>query len=160
MRLAELIRPEGIRLRLAAGDLGGALAELAQTAAAVSAEVDPARAVAALRARERLGSTAVGDGVVLPHARVPGLSRLVAVLGIAPAGLDVGAPDGRPGQLFVALLTPEGPQTAHLDALAAVSRTLREAGLRRALLEAPTAEAAHRLLAEADAAVRTRPSSP
>jgi len=108
--------------------------------------------VEALRDREELHSTGIGDGVALPHARqpLPHLSdRPVLVFGRHPGGVAFRAVDGRPVRLFFLMLAPD--LTVHLAMLARISRLLRQVALREALMTAATPEAVIELLREAEA---------
>jgi len=101
-------------------------------------EVERDRLTEALLKRERLMSTALGDGIAVPHARLPGLSRMVAAFGRSPAGIDWQSPDGRPTRLFFLLVVPDGDgQGLHLKLLAAVSRLLRDEACRDRLMRVP-----------------------
>lgn len=90
-------------------------------------------AFGALQEREALGTTAVGDGVALPHARLSGLDRVHGVFVRLETPLDFDATDRRPVDLVFALFAPEGAGVVHLKALALVSRMLRDASLRAKL---------------------------
>ena len=94
---------------------------------------------AGLLARERLGSTGIGEGVAVPHCKVPGLAALQCALGRSGDGIDFRALDGKPTRIFVALFAPERAGAEHLQALARVSRLLKRPEFRKALLEAPDA---------------------
>jgi mannitol/fructose-specific phosphotransferase system IIA component (Ntr-type) len=142
LRLVELIEKDGI-VRLGSADAEGVIAELAIALGRVHG-VDPEKAREALSERERLGSTGLGRGIAVPHARAA-LSRTVGVLGISKAGVPFGAADGEPVQVFVALLSPEQGGD-HLKCLAAAARELAHAHLRSRLIEAESAEAAHAVL--------------
>jgi len=96
--------------------------------------------------RERLGSTGFGRGVAIPHARIEGLGRPVAVFLRLEAPVAFDAADGMPVDLVFGLLSPEQAGAAHLHALAAISRMMRDDGMHRALSEAPGAEALYGLL--------------
>ena len=100
-------------------------------------EIERDHLTAALLKRERMMSTALADGVAIPHARLPGLSRSVAAFGRSKAGIDWDAQDGRPTHLFFVLVAPDGANTDHLKLLAAVSRLLHEPTCRTRLMEAP-----------------------
>jgi len=91
--------------------------------------------LSALLNRERLGSTGVGEGVAIPHAKIPGLAELVACFARAPKGVPYGSIDKKPVQLFFVLLVPENSAGTHLKALARVSRLLRDSGFRALLLK-------------------------
>lgn len=150
MRLADVLRPGCVIAELSGGTVSSVLGELARPVAAASG-LDPAVLAAALAAREKLGSTGIGEGVAVPHCKVAGLGSLQACLGRSRAGLDFRSLDGRPTHLFVALFAPERAGAEHLQALARVSRLLKRAEFRRALLDAPDGAAMHRLIVEEDA---------
>ena len=103
---------------------------------------DPARLAADVRARERVLSTGVGEGVALPHARTPAVTGTVAVLLTLAEPVDWQALDGAPVDLVVLFAGPEGQRAAHVRLLAQISRTLSRAGVRQHLAEAGTPEAA------------------
>ena len=112
---------------LASSDEQSVLAELVAAAAA------PEGALDAVVARERKGSTAIGNGVAVPHARIEGLQRLTAVLGRSTDGIRFG---NSIVHIFVLVLVPEEAAAAHLDFLSAVVRRLSSETDRRMLLEA------------------------
>jgi nitrogen PTS system EIIA component len=150
VRIADILSPDCVVADLSGATVPSLLAELARPVAA-SAGVEASALTAALQAREKLGSTGVGEGVAVPHCKVAGLSRLFASLGRSRAGVDFRSIDGKPAHLFVALFAPERAGAEHLQALARVSRLLKRPELRRALLDAPDAAAIHRLVLEEDA---------
>ncbi len=99
--------------------------------------------------REKLGSTGFGRGIAIPHARVPGINRPVAVLFRLDEPVDFAAADAMPVNLVFGLLSPENAGVGHLHALAAISRLVKDEGIHEALLEAPDAEALYALLTNA-----------
>jgi nitrogen PTS system EIIA component len=150
VHLADILRPDCVIADLTGGTIASVLAELARPAAA-TAGVEAAALSAALAAREKLGSTGVGDGVAVPHCKAAGLPALTAVLGRSREGVDFRAHDGKPTRIFVALFAPERAGAEHLQALARVSRILKRPEFRKALLEAPDAAAMRQLVVEEDA---------
>ncbi|MCH9751962.1 MAG: PTS sugar transporter subunit IIA [Alphaproteobacteria bacterium] len=96
--------------------------------------------------RENLGSTSVGEGVAIPHARIPALSKPVGAFVRLAEGVDFDAIDAQPCDLIFMLLAPNASGADHLRALAQVSRTFRNADLRAALRETDDLEAIQRLL--------------
>lgn len=149
MRLVDFLRSEAV-----ISDLSGRTSEeiLTELSKPMSGAGDPARLTAALIARERLGSTGIGGGFAIPHAKVRDFPGLMASFGRAPSGIEFGAIDNQPVRLFFLLLAPEGGAGAHLKALARISRVFRSQPLRDAILAAPGAAEIHRLIAAADAA--------
>jgi len=104
--------------------------------------------VQAAMERERLGSTGVGTGVALPHARLDGIERVHAVFARLETPLDYDSIDERPVDLVALLIAPSEAGGAHLRALAKVSRTLRRADMRQRLRAAPNAESLFTILIE------------
>lgn len=96
--------------------------------------------VAAAMERERLGSTGVGSGVALPHARIDGIDRVYAAFAKLETPLDYEAIDERPVDLVVLLIAPSDAGGEHLRALAQVSRRLRRPDVRTKLRNAPNTE--------------------
>jgi PTS system nitrogen regulatory IIA component len=103
-----------------------------------------------LMEREGLGSTGIGDGVAIPHGKVPGLSSIAAVFGRSRAGVQFHSSDGKPAQLFFLIVAPEKSAGMHLKVLARVSRLLKDARFRRELLAARDAVDLRRILKEED----------
>ena len=96
--------------------------------------------------RESLGSTGFGRGVAIPHARIPGISRPMAVFLRLEAPVAYDAADDMPVDLVFGLLSPEHAGAAHLHALAAISRMMRDDRMHAALSQAPGDEALFGLL--------------
>jgi PTS system nitrogen regulatory IIA component len=96
--------------------------------------------------REALGSTGFGRGVAIPHTRISELRRPVAAFLRLDASVDFDAADGIPVDIIFGLLSPETSGTAHLHALAAISRMMRDERMHEALVQAPGAEALYSLL--------------
>jgi PTS system nitrogen regulatory IIA component len=101
-----------------------------------------------LFARERLGSTGLGQSVAIPHGRIKGLKEaLAAVIRLAePIPFD--APDGRPVKLLVVLLVPEQASQTHLDLLSELAQMLSDKPFRESLMSAPDAATLHTQLTQ------------
>jgi PTS system nitrogen regulatory IIA component len=149
MRIADLLAPDAV-LELAGNTPAAVLAELAAPVAR-GRGLDPRQLASALSERERLGSTCVGEGIAIPHARIRGLPSMAMVFGRTREGVDFKGLDGKPARLFIALFAPEASGGAHLQALAKVSRIFKNPGFRDRALAAPDAAALRRLLLEEDA---------
>ena len=109
-------------------------------------DIEARDVVAAAVERERLGSTGVGNGVALPHARIEGIDRVMAGFARLAEPLDFDSVDGRPVDLVTFLLAPADAASAHLRALARVSRLLRREEQRAKLRAAPDAQSVFTLL--------------
>lgn len=121
------------------------LTQLAERLASVYG-LDAAAVLARIVDRERLGSTGFGRGVAIPHARISGLNHPVATFLRLEAPVAFDAADGMPVDLVFGLLSPERAGAAHLHALAAISRMMRDERMHEALMEAPGEEAMFGLL--------------
>ncbi len=108
--------------------------------------LEAADVLESLHEREQLGSTGFGRGVAIPHARVEGLTRPMAACLRLDQPVDFDAADGMPVDLVFGLISPAEGGTAHLHALAAISRLLRDEAMHEALTEAPDEEALRGLL--------------
>lgn len=144
MDIAQLLAKEGVVLRSGASSKRQALHTVADTAARALG-VDEAAVLHALLEREALGSTGLGSGVALPHARIEGLDRVVAIFVRLDTPVAYEAVDDRPVDLIFALFAPPSDGAGHLRALAAASRALRSVEMRQQLRQARTADAVRAL---------------
>jgi nitrogen PTS system EIIA component len=132
MKIADVLAPDCVFSGLRATDKTSLIKELAKRGATrIGLETD---AVAEpLFAREALGSTGIGRGIALPHARIPKLQRFFALLARLEKPIDFAAIDEQPVDLVFLLLTPENAGREHLTALACISRVLRNGDVVRSL---------------------------
>jgi len=151
MQIDDLVGPTRVVPKLKAGSKRQALQELAQHAAALTG-FDEKSIQRVLSEREKLGTTGIGQGVAIPHGKLPGLSGIHAVFARAAAPIDFESVDDRPVDLFFLLLAPEDAGAAHLRALAHVSRLLRDSSFCEKLRGAAGEDALHALLARQAAA--------
>lgn len=131
---------------IAADSKQAILEQLAQRFAGVYG-LDPVLVLDRIEEREKLGSTGFGRGVAIPHARIPDLNRPVAAFLRLESPVSFDAADGMPVDLVFGLLSPEAAGAAHLHALAAISRMMRDERTHAALSDAPGSEALYALLA-------------
>ena len=99
------------------------------------------------RSREKLGSTGVGNGIAIPHGKLPKLEKLFGLFARLDRPIDFEALDGQPVDLIFLLLAPEAAGADHLKALARVARLLRDADVVRKLRDSRDAEALYAVLA-------------
>jgi PTS system nitrogen regulatory IIA component len=97
--------------------------------------------------REKLGSTAVGKGVAIPHGKLPKLGRLFGLFARLERGIDFEALDGQQVDLIFLLLAPEAAGADHLKALARVARLLRDPEIARRLRESRDVESINSVFA-------------
>ncbi|BDW98394.1 PTS IIA-like nitrogen regulatory protein PtsN [Maricaulis maris] len=146
MALADLIPSAGVSIDLGASSRKQALQAMSELAASLTGQA--ARTVFdAVLQRERLGSTGVGQGVAIPHARLSGMNEVVGIFARLRTPVDFESIDGRPADLIFMLLAPENAGAEHLKALARVSRLLRREDVRQRLRAAPNADAVYAVLA-------------
>lgn len=138
------LKPEGVFI----ADLDGKraiLEQLAQRFARVYG-LDENAVLERIEEREKLGSTGFGRGVAIPHARLEGVKRPATVVLRLEKPVDFDAADGMPVDLVFGLISPENAGAVHLQALAAVSRLVRNEDMRDMLSQAHDAEAIFALL--------------
>jgi mannitol/fructose-specific phosphotransferase system IIA component (Ntr-type) len=138
--LTELLSLERVRIPLRARTKDELLHELVEV---VSQGLPPHSAdtvLAAVRERERVLSTGIGQGVAIPHGKTPVVDQLIVAAGVTTVPVDFDALDGEPVELCFVLVGPESAAGAHVKALSRISRLLRRAPLRDALRAARTPE--------------------
>jgi nitrogen PTS system EIIA component len=146
MPLTDLIAPDAVIPALKVISKKQALQELAGKAAGLTGQNE--RAIFdVLMQREKLGSTAVGNGIAIPHGKLPKLERLFGLFARLGRPIDFEALDGQPVDLIFLLLAPEGAGADHLKALARVARLLRNPDVVHKLRASHDAEALYAVLA-------------
>lgn len=146
MNLSEIISREAILPELTARDKVAVLTELVEPLIALEPDLDRDELVGILLEREKLGSTGIGDGIAIPHGKVPSTDQLLISFGRSPGGIDFDSMDGQPAFLFFLLLAPESSTGSHLKALAKLSRLLKDPSFREGLQQAPDAESIFRMI--------------
>jgi PTS system nitrogen regulatory IIA component len=124
MKIDDLLAPTSV-LELKASDKRAAINALAQRAASALG-LDAATVAKDLLAREELGSTGMGAGFAIPHARLAEVTRPFGLFARLPKAIDFEAVDGQPVDLVFLLLLPTDAQGEQLNALACVARRLRD----------------------------------
>jgi nitrogen PTS system EIIA component len=125
MKIDELISPDDASVGLKAPDKAWVIQELA-TQAAEKLQIAAEEIAQELRRREELGSTGLGNGIALPHARLAKLDKPFGIAVRLKKPIEFDAVDGKPVDLVVLVLMPGGAQADQLNALACVARVLRE----------------------------------
>jgi nitrogen PTS system EIIA component len=123
--IADFLSPDRVVLDLKPQSKRQVLKALAGRAAEATG-LDPQRLCAVLTERERLGTTGVGGGIAIPHAKLPELDHLVGLFARLDEPVDFDAVDDQPVDLIFVLLAPDTAGAEHLKALARVARLLRE----------------------------------
>ena len=147
MELETLTRPDLIFPDLPGTDGPTVLQALARKVSEARDLGDSEEIYRRLLERERLASTGIGAGVAIPHCKLPKVEEPVLALGITREPIDFSAIDGEPVRLFLLILSPEDSPAAHLQALSAVSRWVKEKEPMEALLASPDVQGITTILA-------------
>jgi PTS system nitrogen regulatory IIA component len=146
MPLADLVAPSAIVPALKANSKKQTLQELAAKAAELTGQ--NARAIfEVLLQREKLGSTGIGNGIAIPHGKLPKLTSLFGLFARLDRPVDFEALDGQAVDLILVLLAPEGAGADHLRALARIARLLRDRDIAAKLRQSRDAETLYSVLA-------------
>jgi mannitol/fructose-specific phosphotransferase system IIA component (Ntr-type) len=138
--LSDLLTPDRIKVPLEASDKEGLLRELVDLVAVDSDEHRRQSVLRAVRDREAVLSTGIGNGVAIPHGKCGALAELRLAAGVTEDPVDFDALDGAPVSLFFILVGPEQVAGTHVKVLSRISRLLRKDELRRRLAAARSAD--------------------
>jgi PTS system nitrogen regulatory IIA component len=140
LKITDIVDQARIIPDLKGRDKKAVLKEMADCMVSQDRSLDAERLLEVLLERERTSSTAIGDGVAIPHGKMAGVKRVSGVFARSPQGVDFDSLDGGPTHLFFLLLAPQDSAADHLKALARISRLLKESSFRACLLGAKTGE--------------------
>jgi PTS system nitrogen regulatory IIA component len=146
MEIAEILAEDRVLPSLRVSDKEQLLQELARRAAAPT-KVAQKTIFDALEAREKLGSTGLGQGFALPHTRIEGLDKVFGLFARLARPIAYDAVDEKPVDLVFLLLIPAKTGNDHMGILAAISRRIRDQDIARALRKGESAAALLKLLA-------------
>lgn len=130
MKLFDILKKDAVIGELSSTDKKGVLEELSTLISGLYSQLPAEEILRVLIEREKLGSTGVGNGVAIPHGKIPGLDHIICVFARSHKGIDFQAHDNKPANLFFVLLAPENAVGNHLQALARLSRLLKHDGTR------------------------------
>lgn len=152
MKLSEIIPEGGILDDLKSTTKEEVIKEMVQALVKAGRvqEATSKKVVKALMDREELGSTGIGAGVAVPHARHDSITELIGAFGRSKKGISFDALDGEPVHVLFLLLSSKGASGAHLESLAYISRLVRDDKYVKFLRDAKDARELHDLLGEAD----------
>lgn len=153
MRMSDFVVRDAIIPELTAINKEGAIREMVASLASVGflKAQDNEDVVKAILRRELLGSTGIGRGVAIPHAKHLGVERLMGTIALSRPGVSFDSLDGEPVHVFVMLVSPQDKGVGdHLRALENVSRVLRDDMFVRSLRQAQSRDAIWELICERD----------
>ena len=146
MPLIDLVAPNAVIPALRVNSKKQILQELASKAAELCGQSERT-ILEILQQREKLGSTGVGNGIAIPHGKLPKLGKLFGLFARLERPVDFEALDGQPVDLVFLLLAPEGAGADHLKALARIARLLRDQDVAKKLRASRDAQAIYSVLA-------------
>jgi PTS system nitrogen regulatory IIA component len=151
MKVVDFLTRAAVMPKLAGRTKTAVLAEMSDHLAKQHAGLDARELLRSIEERESLASTAIGDGVAIPHAKVSSAKRLIGVLALAREGLPFDSLDGKPTHIVCMLAAPNDAASVHLEALARLSILFREGDFRRKLLDCADGASAYQAIQEEDA---------
>lgn len=150
MKITDFLTVQTVIPTLASRDKNAALEEMAEWLVSHHRHLNKQKVLTVLLEREKISTTAIGEGVAIPHGKLPGVERVLGVFARSPQGVDFASLDGGPTHLFFVLIAPENAAADHLKALARISRLLKDEAFRRRLMEGQTSQELFKIIAEED----------
>ncbi len=150
LRVVDFLSPAAVTVDLQATSKKAVLEELVGLLAKDGKIKDAKAAVDILMERERLGSTGIGQGIAIPHAKTDQTSDVIAAFGLSRRGVQFESLDGEPVYIFFLLVAPPTAASLHLKALARISRLLKDKFFRQSLREVRDAAEALKIIREED----------
>lgn len=155
MKIGDFLDSRAVLPLLKASTKKQALQEIAQALGSLIA-VDQRVIFETLLTREKLGSTGLGQGIAIPHGRIPGLKQVTGLFAKLATPIDYDAVDGKPVDMVFVMLSPDHAGADHLTALAKISRVMRSPAAVSKLRATNTTEGLYAVLTEP---VATTPAS-
>jgi PTS system nitrogen regulatory IIA component len=131
-------------------DKRSVLKEMADCLASLDRALDARSLFDTLLEREKISSTAIGEGVAIPHGKAPGIRKISGIFARSVQGVNFDSLDGGPTHLFFVLIAPEDSAADHLKALARISRLLKDSSFRDRLMEGKTQAEIFAVIVEED----------
>jgi PTS system nitrogen regulatory IIA component len=150
VKITDFLTVQTVIPTLASRDKNAALEEMAEWLVSHHRHLNKQKVLTVLLEREKISTTAIGEGVAIPHGKLPGVERVLGVFARSPQGVDFASLDGGPTHLFFVLIAPENAAADHLKALARISRLLKDEAFRRRLMEGQTSQELFKIIAEED----------
>ena len=150
MKITDFLTVNAILPNIANNEKNAVLAEMASCFASCYPELDEGQVLQVLTDRERISSTAIGEGVAIPHGKLANAQRIFGVFCRSLQGVDFASLDGEPTYLFFVLIAPEGAAADHLKALARISRLLKDESFRARLLASESSNELFAIIAAED----------
>lgn len=150
MKIMDFLSKKAVTANLKATDKEGVITELVDLLAKAEDIKNKDELVRALMTRESLGSTGIGQGIGIPHAKSSNTKSMVAAFGLSQKGVSFDSLDGEPVYIFFLLIAPEESAGPHLKALARISRMLKDKYFREMLRKAKDEKEILRIIQDED----------
>jgi PTS system nitrogen regulatory IIA component len=150
VKITDFLNAEAIIPALESREKNAVLEEMAGWLAAKHQRLEKNQVLDVLLEREKISTTAIGEGVAIPHGKLAGVERVLGVFARSPEGVDFASLDGGPTHLFFVLIAPENAAADHLKALARISRLLKDEVFRRRLMTGRSSQELYAIIAEED----------
>lgn len=150
MKIMDFLSTKAVNANIKSTDKEGVIRELVDSLAKAEDIKNKEDLVKALLTRESLGSTGIGQGIGIPHAKTQGVKTLVAAFGLSHKGVSFDSLDGEPVYIFFLLIAPEESAGPHLKALARISRMLKDKHFRELLKKSKDEKDILRIIQEED----------
>lgn len=150
MKITDFLNVQTIIPALAAREKNAVLEEMAGWLVSYHRHLDKQKVLSVLLEREKISTTAIGEGVAIPHGKLAEVERVLGVFARSPEGVDFASLDGGLTYLFFVLIAPESAAADHLKALARISRLLKDEAFRRRLIEGQSSQELFNIIAEED----------
>ena len=150
MKITDFLSPERIVPVLSAKEKTAVLQETAEHLCAADEMLDRQRVLQVLLDREKISTTAIGEGVAIPHGKLPNVQRVSGLFARSQEGVNFASLDGEPTYLFFVLIAPQDAAADHLKALARISRLLKDPALRSRLIASKTKQELYDIIATED----------
>jgi nitrogen PTS system EIIA component len=150
VKITDFLTSDRVIADLTENEKSAVLKEMAGQLADNESGLDAAQILQVLQDREKISTTAIGEGVAIPHGKLPNVQKVSALFARSLQGVDFASLDGEPTHLFFTLIAPQDAAADHLKALARISRLLKDPDLRRRLLAAATSQELYKIIAVED----------
>jgi len=150
VKITDFLTVQSVIPALKSREKSAVLDEMAGWLVSVHPQLNTKRVLDVLQEREKISTTAIGEGVAIPHGKLPGVDHVLGVFARSAEGVDFASLDGEPTHLFFALIAPENAAADHLKALARISRLLKDEAFRHRLMAGETAQDLYNIIANED----------
>jgi PTS system nitrogen regulatory IIA component len=150
VKIIDFLAAEAVIPALGAREKNAVLKEMADGLVTSYPALDAKKVLAVLTERERISTTAIGEGVAIPHGKLRDVERVIGLFARSLEGVDFASLDGGSTYLFFVLIAPENAAADHLKALARISRLLKDSAFRSRLMEGKTAQEIFEIISRED----------